>query len=108
MEQKSQIPEGVLKYLQGLMIEKELDSLPGNIQGEMLYDLYIRYNDFLIASFLQAMDEGARDEFDKLLEKKPNQDEIEKFLKEKLDYQEIIKETSDEFRDIFLGKEEGK
>lgn len=104
MAENKQVPPKILAFLQSLLMEKGLDSLPGNIQGDMLYDLYLRYNDFLIVSFLKGMDQKARDDFNDLLEKKASEKEIEEFLKERTDYQKIAEETTKEFKQIYLGK----
>lgn len=105
-EKKDLVPKEILVFLQSLLMEKGLDDLPGNIQGDIIYDLYLRYNDFLIASFLQNMDEATRNEFNDLVAKEPKEKELEEFLKSKTDYQKIVEDTTNEFRNIYLGNEQ--
>lgn len=102
---KKEVPKEILVFLQSLLIDKGLDNLPGNIQGDILYDLYLRYNDFLIASFLREMNEETSKKFNDLLEKEPKEKEIEEFFKTNLDYKKIVEDTTNEFRDIYLGNE---
>lgn len=102
------IPKSILKFLQGLIIEKGHDNLPANIQADILLDLYTRYNDYLTVGFLNAMDDQTRDNFNKLLENNPKQEEIMEFFKENIDYKKVVKETTEEFRNIYLGRSKKK
>lgn len=103
MTDKKVIPKEVSKFLRLLMIEKGNDKLPANIQADIMYDLYVRYNNFLTVGFLREMDPETEDEFGKLIEEKATEKEIDTFLRSRIDYSKVVKEVTADFRNIFLG-----
>ena len=100
-----EITPEVKVYLQSLMREKKLDTLPSKLQSEMILDLYVRYLDYLLVNIATSLKEDKREKFDDLLDTGAPQEEIDKFIKAEVDYGKVAKETNQEFRDIFLGKE---
>ena len=101
--QDSAVPEPIKRYLHGLLIAKGGDSLPGELQGRIMADLFFRFSDYLIANAMKAMTPEKRNEFEDVVET-DNKEKIETFLKENTDYPEVVRETCQEFREVFLGE----
>lgn len=105
--QAPRIPEispEIRKYLQSLLIEGGSDILPGDIQADILYDLYVRFIDYLMANVAKALPEEKYYEFQEMLETEVSQAKIEEYIKANIDYSRVMRETFDEFRKIYLGK----
>jgi len=92
-------------YLQSLMREKKIDTLPPKLQAEMLLDLYVRYMDYLLVNTAMSLEGKKRDEFNELLDTGAPQEDVNKFIKKEVDYAKVARKTNQEFREIFLGKQ---
>jgi arginyl-tRNA--protein-N-Asp/Glu arginylyltransferase len=98
------VPE-IKEYVQGLMLEKGNEVMPADIQAEMMYDLYTRFNDYLMVNLAKSMDEEGFYEFDRMVAEQEPPQKIAQFVREKTDLKQVVNETCDEFRKIYLNKE---
>lgn len=108
-EQKTdKLPEvapEIRKYLESLIVDKGIDNLPGDVLADVMYDLYVRFVDYLMINVSKAMPEDKYAEFEEMTMQETNKTKVETFIKENIDYQKVMDETFAEFRDIFLGSD---
>jgi iron-sulfur cluster repair protein YtfE (RIC family) len=97
------VPE-LKEYVQALMIEKGNDIMPADIQAEMMHDLYTRFGDYLMVNLSKSMEKEASYQFEDMLSNQDPSEEVINFIKEKTDFEKVVKETCDEFREIYIGK----
>ena len=94
----------VKKYLQALIIEKGADKLQGEIQAQIMADLFDRFSDYLLVNYATAMEKEKYYQFEEMLSTGSAPSEIEAFIRENTDSAKVTDETMTEFREIFLGK----
>jgi len=100
--QPQAVPAEIEAYLHSLLAEKKADTLSGEIQGKLMYDLYERFNDYLLVNTAKAMPEDKKDEFDALIGSDATAQDIQKFIRDNTDYSKVVSETCDEFKQVFL------
>ena len=109
MAKDKPIPKEIEVYLMGLLIEKKLDTLPPGMSADLMYDLYLRLDKYLITNLMRALP----DQKYHLLDEKMNKDEItseevNRYLRENTNYDKVATETLKEFKAIFLSEKEAK
>ncbi|OQA04728.1 MAG: hypothetical protein BWY68_00153 [bacterium ADurb.Bin400] len=97
-----EIAPEIRRYLQALIIEKGIDNLPEDILAEVMYDMYVRFADYLIVNVSKALPEGKFYEFEEMMERGEPQTVIQAFIRDNTDYKKVMDETFSEFRETFL------
>lgn len=103
-----EMSEEIEKYLQALILEKGVKTLPGHVLASIMYDLYVRFIDYLFINVAKAMPKEKFNEFEDLLDEETDQAKIESYIKENVDYKKVMDETFTEFRETFLSTKQTK
>lgn len=100
-----EVPEDLKEFFRQLLVAKGADTLPSEIQARAMYDLFTRFNMFLLTNIAKALPPEKQDEFGDLAESGASQQQIEEYIQNAgLDKKKIVSETLDEFKATFLGE----
>lgn len=95
----------IVVYIEMLLEKKGMDKLPPEILGDMLVDMYTRFQNFLFLSVMQKMDKDGYRKFDEFVESEPSPEEAQKFLQDNVEnLQQVVREAMNEFENVYLGK----
>jgi hypothetical protein len=98
------VPPEIRIYLEGLLIDAGMTSTEENLHEEMINELYLRLDNFIVATIINNIPDEDLEEFIRLNEEKRPKEELEKFLKEKIpNFQDVFAQAFIEFRDLYLG-----
>jgi hypothetical protein len=103
-ENKSiEIPLEIRAYLEGILHDSGVVSVDQDLHEEMIRELYIRLDNFIVATIINHIPDEDLEDFVRLNEEKKPKEELEKFLKEKIpDFQKVFAQAFMEFRDLYL------
>jgi len=100
-----QADKNVLEFLTKLLEKKGMGVLPDNLVADMLLDLFIRFQNFLLLSVMNEMDTETLAQFNELIGEGGDFDESLAFFKDKvLNLEEIVAKTMEEFAKTYLGE----
>lgn len=100
-----QADANVLEFLTMLLEKKGMGVLPDNLAADMLMDLFGRFQNFLLLSVMNEMDEKTLAKFNELMGEGADMNESYAFFKANVaGIEEIVIRTMDEFAKTYLGE----
>ncbi len=96
----------VQDFLKAMMVDAGLDTLPANVQDQMLSDLYARLEDWMFGHVLSVLNDEQLTEYRELLESKASQEKLEEFLNKHVpNAADVFAAAMLDFRKSYLGLE---
>ncbi len=94
----------IKKFLEGLLVEAGMSELPEAEREQMIQDLYIRLEDKLMLSVLEALPEDKRADFQGRIEADDmSAEQVEQYIRENLpNYQQVFAQAFAHFRELYL------
>lgn len=97
------IPPEVKAFLEDLLREANIPEILPEQKELMIEELYVRLDQFLVATIAEYMPEEKLEEFTKLVETDPNPETIQRYLQENLpDAQDVLTVAFGKFRQLYL------
>lgn len=98
------IPDEVKSFLSGLLDDAGMTDLDPDMREEMIMELYVRLDNYLVSVIVDNMPDDQLDAFAKLNEEKKPREEIEKFVNEKIpNATAVFADAFAKFREMYLG-----
>lgn len=99
-----QIPDDVRGFLEGMLQDAGMTALDEGMREEMVKELFIRLDDFMLTTIVDNLPSDKLDAFTKMSEEGKSREELEKYLQENIpDIQKKFGDAMLEFRNLYLG-----
>lgn len=100
----AEIPPEVIKFLDNLLAEANIEPIDEQMREQLLLELYSRLDNFITTTIMENMPPEKLDEFIKLNEEKAPREELDKYMRENIPESEaVFAKAFVDFRDIYLG-----
>lgn len=100
----AQIPPEVIKFLENLLTEANIEPIDEAMREQLLLELYSRLDNFLTTTIMENMPPEKLDEFIKMNEEKRSREDLDKYMRENIpDGEMVFAKAFVDFRDIYLG-----
>lgn len=92
-------------FLDSCLYDKGIKDIPDSLKEQMIQDLSLRLQQWLMQSVFQYLPENSATEMEQLMEKQADQEEIMFFLTQKIpNLNKIFEEEMIKFKQAYLGK----
>lgn len=97
------IPPEIRGFLEGILADANMTSLDEQMHEEMIEQLFVRLDNFIISRIVEALPADKLDEFIGMQEKGAQKPEVEAYIKQHIpDAQQVFTDAFTEFRQIYL------
>ncbi len=97
------IPPEVRAFLEDLLREANIPEILPEQKELMIEELYVRLDQFLVATIAQYMPEEKLEAFTKVVETNPDPQEIQRYLQENMpNAQDVLTVAFGKFRELYL------
>ncbi len=98
-----EIPKEIRAFLENLLDSAGITSVEPEMREQMIEELYVRLDKYIIAKVTENMPDEKLDEFAKLFENKADMSQIQEYLLKNLpNAQEVFAQAFVEFENIYL------
>jgi hypothetical protein len=89
-----------------MLSDAGMDTMPANVQEQMLSDLYARLEDWVFGYVLKNLNDDEITKYREMVEAGASQEDLQKFLDEKIpNAKEVFAQAMLDFRKSYLGIE---
>lgn len=104
-QQQFVIPEEIKTYLEGLLVDAGITSLDEKGKEQMVKELYLRLDNYLMTVIVEAIPEDKIDAFLELQKQDKTKQELEQYIVDNIpDSQQVFTKAFGDFRDLYLQK----
>jgi hypothetical protein len=101
---QAEVPQEIRTFLEGILIEANLATIDADFHEEMIRQLYIRLDAFLVAKIIDALPDEKIEEFITIDVGGQDPKKIQEFLSQHIEKtQEFMMGALDEFAQLYLG-----
>lgn len=98
------IPKEIREFIESILQDAQMSNLDKQMYKEMVKELYIRLDNFMLTTIVEALPPEKLEEFAKMAEAGKERDELEDYLKANIENaDEVFAKAMLEFRDLYLG-----
>lgn len=104
MDSQTQIPQDIRAFLESLLQDAQMTTLDDQAKEEMIKQLFIRLDNFMLTTIVEALPAQNLEEFTKMSETGKTREELEAYLKANIpNAEEVFARAMLAFRDLYLG-----
>lgn len=102
--QIAQIPSEIKTFLESILQDANMTSLDEQTHEEMIKQLFIRLDNFMLTTIVEALPAEKISEFTKLSEEGKTREELENYLRKNIpNHSDVFAKAMLQFRDLYLG-----
>ncbi len=102
---KGEIPQEIRTFLENLLKDANITPLDDAMKEEMLSQLYVKLDSFIMTTVIENLPPEHMDEFIKLNEENKPKEQIDAFMAEKIpNSEDVFAKAFLDFRDLYLGE----
>jgi hypothetical protein len=95
--------DDVKNFLLSLLEEGGMGEVPEEVKDQMVQDLYVRLDDRLKVSILEAMTDEQRVELQKLIDEDKSDEDVQQYIIDNVkNLNDIYTKVFEEFKDLYL------
>ena len=104
MDSQAQIPQDIRAFLESLLQDANMTTLDDQAREEMIKQLFVRLDNFMLTTIMEALPGEKLEEFTKMSEEGKDRTELEAYLKANIpNAEEVFARAMLTFRDMYLG-----
>lgn len=104
MDSQTQIPQDIRAFLESLLQDANILNLDDAAKEEMIKQLFVRLDNFMLTTIVESLPSDKLDEFTKMSESGKSKEELEAYLKANIpNAEEVFSRAMLSFRDLYLG-----